>query len=97
MAQEANNKLSLRNENAVSNPVLRRVYNQLEEEYKKDFRAPKTERKENEEGKFLSQKLSKLNKQERKLIGKVYSIISKVLPKDEAETLINKIQEELSK
>ena len=97
VAQEANNKLSLRNENAVSNPVLRRVYNQLEEEYKKDFRAPKTERKENEEGKFLSQKLSKLNKQERKLIGKVYSIISKVLPKDEAETLINKIQEELSK
>ena len=39
--------------------------------------------------------MSKYNKREQKLITRIYNKIRKVLPKDMAEDLINKIQEDL--
>ena len=45
--------------------------------------------------KYKTQELSKYNKREQKLITRIYNKIRKVLPKDMAEDLINKIQEDL--
>jgi hypothetical protein len=46
---------------------------------------------------YLTSKLSKLNKGERKIVETIYCLINHELPKDVAEVLINKIQEELKK
>lgn len=43
---------------------------------------------------FRTDKLSKLNKEERKFLGNIFSIIRNVLPKETAELLIQKIEEE---
>lgn len=56
-----------------------------------------TNRKENKNKSYLTQNLSKYNKAERKLIGKIYEIINNVVTKDVSDLLIKKIQEELSK
>ncbi|MCF0171834.1 MAG: ATP-binding protein [Fusobacterium varium] len=56
-----------------------------------------TNRKENKNKLYLTQNLSKYNKAERKLIGKIYEIINNVVTKDVSELLIKKIQEELRK
>lgn len=44
---------------------------------------------------FRTDKLSSLNKEQRKLVGKIFSIIRDVLEPDVAENVINKIEEEL--
>ena len=44
---------------------------------------------------ILVDKLSSMNKKERKLVSKIYEIIKKNLENEVAEELINKIQEEL--
>lgn len=43
---------------------------------------------------FRTDKLSRLNKEQRKFLGNIFSIIRNVLPKDNAELLILKIEEE---
>ncbi len=43
---------------------------------------------------FRTDKLSKLNKEQRKFLGNVFSVIRNVLPKETAELLIQKIEEE---
>lgn len=45
--------------------------------------------------KYKAQELSKYNKREQKLITRIYSKIKELLPKDIAEDLIDKIQEDL--
>jgi len=42
---------------------------------------------------FRTDKLSKLNKNERKFLGEIFTIINNVLPKDLAENVIQKIEE----
>ena len=42
---------------------------------------------------YITEKLSKLNKKERKFIGEIFEIINNVLTKDLAENLIQKIEE----
>lgn len=51
--------------------------------------------KSNKKKKYKAQELSKYNKREQKLITRIYSKIKELLPKDMAEDLINKIQEDL--
>lgn len=46
-----------------------------------------------EKTKFRTDKLSKLNKNDRKFIGEIFTIINNVLTKDLAENLIQKIEE----
>ena len=43
---------------------------------------------------FRTDKLSRLNKQERKFLGNIFTTIRNVLPKETAELLILKIEEE---
>lgn len=47
----------------------------------------------NEKTKFRTDKLSKLDKRERKFLGEIFSIINNVLTKELAENLIQKIEE----
>ncbi|WP_283592116.1 hypothetical protein [Clostridium butanoliproducens] len=47
--------------------------------------------------KYMSQSLSQYSRKEQKLISKIYSTITAILPKDMAEMVVAKIQEELSK
>ena len=56
-----------------------------------------SEKNKKEDKKYLTQNLSKYNKREQKLISKVYSILQAILPKDMADMVVAKIQEELSK
>ena len=91
--------------------VLSKVYDRLKRDYEPKIVTPKTENgagtqnKNNEEDigtkggkdKFLTQKLSKYNKKEQKLVSRIYTILRSILPHDTAEIVITKIQEELSK
>ena len=45
---------------------------------------------------YRSNKLNKLNREERKLISKIYEILEKVLDPETRECVINKIEEEFS-
>lgn len=51
------------------------------------------EEKNVEKTKFRTDKLSKLNKNDRKFLGEIFTIINNVLTKDLAENLISKIEE----
>lgn len=44
---------------------------------------------------FVTSSMSKLSRNERKLVGKILSIITDIAPKDIAEQIINKIKEEM--
>lgn len=99
--EKANRELDLRKQDADQSQVLKRVFNELEKQYKKLESETKVEQVKAEESKkdkkFLSQSLSKYNKHEQKLISQIYGIIKAILPKDMAEMVVAKIQEELSK
>lgn len=83
--------------------MLSRVYNELEKKYRtsniQDLEPPEINEKEEHKknNKFLSQSLIKCNKKEQKLVSRIYVIIKAILPKDMAEMVVEKIQEELSK
>lgn len=53
------------------------------------------ESEESSKPKFRTDRLSCLNKEQRKLVGKIFSIIREVLEPNVAENLINKIEDEL--
>lgn len=64
------------------------------QEIQKDMKVSKHK---SEGNKYLTQSLSKYGKKEQKLISRIYAIIKSMLPKDMAEMVVKKIQEELSK
>lgn len=88
---------------AETDPILKKVYNQIEEKYDQNLKSDidqqnvldKEGKKNNK--KYLSQALTKYGRKEQKLISRIYGIIMAMLPKDMAEMVITKIQEELSK
>lgn len=108
-AQKAAKTQELREEKEGSDDVLGKVYGRLKNKYQ--AQPPKKESSAAASGKkstansdkkpnkdqFLSQKLTKYNKKEQKLISKIYAILTAILPHDTAAIVINKIQEELSK
>lgn len=99
-SEKAEREIELRQKDAEKNSVLDRVFKQIETTYKPPKKEPdKTAEKktEKESKKYLAQNLSKYNKKEQKLISRIYGIIKAILPKDMAEVVITKIQEELSK
>ena len=69
----------------IVKPVAEVAPKPIEEESVKDSVTPRPV--------FRSDKLSKLNKAERKLVGEVFDVITKVLSKDLAENLIQKLEE----
>lgn len=97
LAENANKKLNLRSVNATENPVYKRIFDTLESEYKTEESLSGEVKEAKTEKKYITQSLSKLDKKERKLISRVYAILKAILPKDMAETVIEKLQEELSK
>jgi len=104
---KAEKKIETRDTKATSDDVLSRVYESIRETYK----VPENETKTDEQSKpkkteqnpykkkvkYKSQNLTQYSKKEQKLIGEIYGIIKAILPHDMAETVVNKIQEELSK
>lgn len=104
-AEKSVRTIELREQDAVESKTLNRVFHELKESYRPetlklsatvDTVKPK-EKDQKEEKKYLTQNLSKYNKREQKLISRIYTILQAILPKDMAEMVVAKIQEELSK
>lgn len=101
--EDAQRKIEKKQQDADkdNNSVFKRVFKQIDDTYKQKTDETIISNKESEntdtDKKFLTQKLSKYNKQEQKLISRIYNIIKLVLPNDMAEMLVTKIQEELQK
>ena len=102
-ASKAVREIENRKKEAESNHTYDRVFKAIEKTYslqndgdeiieKKDDQEPSKNKT-----KYLTQILSRFPKKEQKLISRIYSIIKSILPKDMAEMVIQKIQEELSK
>ena len=97
--------IELREQDANENTTLNRVFNEIKESYRPEISntvisvdsVKQEEKNKKEDKKYLTQNLSKYNKREQKLISKVYSILQAILPKDMADMVVAKIQEELSK
>ena len=88
-------------DNSEANRVLQRVVKRIEDERKTEDRKPIAINKPiidipvpAKKTSHRTDKLSRCNKNERKLIGKIYSIIKNSVDENTAETLINKIEEE---
>lgn len=105
-AEKSVRTIELRAQDASENKTLNRVFNEIKESYSpekhkqtesKGKEPSKNEKKQKEDKKYLTQSLSKYNKREQKLITRIYTIIKAILPKDMAEMVVTKIQEELSK
>ena len=104
-AEKSVRTIELREQDAAESTTLNRVFNEIKESYRPEN--PKTvsivepirpeEKNQKEEKKYLTQNLSKYNKREQKLISRIYSILQAILPKDMADMVVAKIQEELSK
>lgn len=101
---KAKRELENRRKDATSNEVLGKVFTEIEKTYKsnnsQEAEKPKKEEKPEDtekNNKYLTQSLSKFGKKEQKLIARIYVIIKSILPKDMAEMVVKKIQEELSK
>ena len=105
-AEKADKTIKLRDTKEEDDEVLRKVYDALKKEYGKtepkvtvssvsiqNQGTTQTPQKQL----YISQNLTQYSKSERKLVGKIYSIINSILPHDMAEVVINKVQEELSK
>lgn len=102
--EKAKREIENRKKDTDSNEVYARVFAEIEKTYKSKEEPKKREERETEEresseknSKYLTQSLSKYGKKEQKLIAHIYAIIKSMLPKDMAEMVIKKIQEELSK
>ena len=104
--EKAKREIENRKKDADSNDVYARVFDEIEKTYKskeedgaEEKKEIKTEENDSSEknNKYLTQSLSKYGKKEQKLIARIYAIIKSILPKDMAEMVIKKIQEELSK
>ena len=99
---KAERELANRKKDAEANEVFNRVFNEIEKTYKcseqpEEKELPAGKKKKEKKQKYMTQNLSQLTTDQRKLISKVYNIIKMILPKDMAELVITKIQEELSK
>lgn len=100
--QKAQREIENRQKDADKNEIYGRVFKEIEKKYKtekhqKDVIEKDQTKREEKANKYLTQNLSKYGKKEQKLISKIYGIIKMMLPKDMAEMVIKKIQEELSK
>ena len=101
---KAKREIENRRKDAANNEVLGKVFAEIEKTYKseeiEDTSKSKSEEKQGNSdkgNKYLTQSLSKYGKKEQKLISRIYAIIKSMLPKDMAEMVVKKIQEELSK
>lgn len=102
-AEKATKTIETREQKESTDHVLGRVYSALRSDYAPSHNdsteeipvqaAPCTEKPKT----YITQALTKYNRREQKLISRIYSILKAILPRDTAELVISKIQEELSK
>ena len=81
-------------ENISENTVKRKIFDKIITEDFKEEVLQNSHDISTKEIKYITDCLSKLNRQERKLISKIFEIIDKVLTPDLAENLKMKIKEE---
>lgn len=102
----AKRELERLNKKSQEDQVFAKVMNLIEKKHigvmetKVPFK--EIEKKENKNNKdqkppLVSDRLYKLNREQRKLISKVYKVINDMLPPDQSESLIKRIEEELNK
>lgn len=103
-AEKAKREIENRIKVAGSNEVYARVFAEIEKTYRGKKEPEKREQIKTDESKsseknnkYLAQSLSKYGRKQQKLVARIYAIIKSILPKDMAEMVIKKIQEELSK
>ncbi|KAB3534495.1 ATP-binding protein [Alkaliphilus pronyensis] len=104
--KKAQKEIKRYKEKAESNNVLKRVMSVYEKEYAnpidylretaKEIDILETEKKDKKEI-YITSELSKLNKGERKIVEKIYTVIKAMLDPKTSGELINKIQSELKK
>lgn len=104
IAEKKAKVIETRNSKDQTDEVLTKVYKALRDDYPVTQKPMKNTDEDTSPAKpskksrqYKAQALSQYNKKEQKLIGRIYKILSAILPHDTAETVINKIQEELSK
>lgn len=98
---KAKRELENRRKDADKNEIYDLVFKEIEKTYGvNENDTLKIDKKLIDAGKnnkYLTQHLTKYNKREQKLIARIYTIINDMLPKNMAEIVIQKIQEELRK
>jgi len=97
-AEEAKKKLERLETKKADSPVgkiMDRVKKSIPDE-KKQLKPESLEKKEETRTNYFTDKYSWLPKSERKLLSKVFSIIDKVLSKELAKNLIDKLDEEIT-
>ena len=102
--QKAEREIANRKKDAESNEAYKRVLDAAEKKYapKNDDSEQMPSQKPQElvstgKKKYLTQNLSSFTKKEQKLIARIYDIIKSILPKDMADSVVQKIQEDLMK
>jgi molecular chaperone HtpG len=91
-AEKAQNKIDfIQTKSADKLPPVKRILEKATSRIQIDSIESKLEE---EKPLFRTDKLSKLNKEERKFLARVFTIIRNTLPNDMADLLINKIEEE---
>lgn len=100
-AEKAQREIVNRKKDAESNAIYDRVFSAIETTYAPPNRDDSKEKKNSEgkknNNKYMTQTLSQYPKREQKLIARIYGIIKNMLPRDMADMVVKKIQEELSK
>ena len=101
-AEKAEREIANRKKDTEENEVYKRVFTAIENTYKPAEPAQsgvgkKSEKSDRKQNKYMTQNLSKFKSKDQKLIARIYGIIKNILPKDMADLVIKKIQEELSK
>lgn len=102
-AEKAAKTIETREQKEATDHVLGRVYSALRSDYAPshddaaDETPPPSTGYAEKSKSYMTQSLTKYNRREQKLISRIYSILKAILPRDTAEIVISKIQEELSK
>lgn len=102
--EKAEREIDNRRKDTEESEIYKRVFTEIEKVYRKLEAESQTGQlssnehdKKEKANKYLTQSLSRYSRKEQKLIARIYNIIKRILPKDMADLVINKIQEELSK
>lgn len=100
VAEEARKRLDKLDTSDSSSP-LSEVRKSISQKYSADKLKKKAETTtvviadDDKKKSFITSSMSKLSRSERKLVGKILSIITEIAPKDVAEQIIDKIKEEM--
>jgi molecular chaperone HtpG len=96
-AEKAKDKIEKFKEKFTDNETKSKIVNKLTSDIAQFDSEGEIEEISNQKAKLLTDNLQRLNRNDRKLVGKVLSIIDNILPKELSENVKQKIIEELNK